>query len=193
MSIDMRAVNQITVTPGQVRNFSIHYGVIEFSIHLRKGWNIISVPVRPLNTDVQAALGETGGVWEWLSYAANPSREGDPTGEFIPAQEIVPRKGYFVLSNEARDVTIRGSIVSETTTLLQRHWTLFGVTSAPPFLPRHPGEALDSGELEIRSHIWRWNGRRYRRSLRLDAGVGYWVYSDFPIFIQPFREAAPGE
>jgi hypothetical protein len=187
LSIDMRAVNQLTIAPGEVRRFRIHYGVVEFVLHLHKGWNIFSVPVRPLNTNVDAVLGETGGVWEWLSYAA-AAREDDPTGEFVAADEIVPKKGYFVLSGEAREI-----IVSDSITPLQRHWTLFGVVSAPPFGPRHPAAALDPGELEIRSHIWRWNGRRYRRSKILHAGLGYWVYCDFPIFTQPFREAAPDE
>ncbi|MFT5130387.1 MAG: hypothetical protein ACI8W8_004018, partial [Rhodothermales bacterium] len=191
LSLDMRAVNQLSIAPGEVRSFVIHYGAIEFTLKLREGWNIISVPVQPINSGVEAVLGNTSGVWEWQSFAA-AGREEDPTGEFVPAEEIVPKRGYFVLSSEPREIIVRGSIVSDGVTDLQQHWTLFGVSSAPPFLPRLPATALNPGDLEIQSHIWRWSGRRYRRTLRLHAGIGYWVFSDFPAGFQPFREAEPG-
>ncbi|MFH1503608.1 MAG: hypothetical protein ABIE36_03040 [Candidatus Diapherotrites archaeon] len=102
-----------------------------FEIDLDKKWNLISVPVNLLSTDVEEVFSDISenieGVWsyedgEWKVYKP---------GVIDGLTKIVPGRGYWVKTSKATSLLIGGSLMSPGPTLppsipLDKGWNLIG-------------------------------------------------------------------
>jgi PKD repeat protein len=152
-----------------------------FTINLRQGWNLISLPVRPANTSINAVLDGVNynSVWRkdsgmWQSYLAGLG------GDF---NTIEADRGYWIYANTADAITVTGSYGGST--YLNQGWNLAGYTTLI-------NQEINSSLSEINTgSVWRWNPNAQQWESYLNAlqsgdftifepGRGYWIYAENP-------------
>ncbi len=159
-----------------------------FTIELDKKWNLISVPVNLLSSDVEEVFGNDENiesVWgyengEWKVYI--PGRGGS-------LEEILPGHGYWVRTHGETSIVIGGELFSEATTPssfeLEKGWNLighYGLPSKPAYCSLF--SLVDTQQGFPRwSSLWGYNSdnQRFRPLSASDltyAGKGYWVEMD---------------
>lgn len=89
----------------------------QFTLHLKAGWNLVSIPASPadagvnnvftasevsdiLTVEAEVRLGQV--YWEWLF-----AHRQVETGEFVgPIKTIDPAKAYWILADRRTDITV---------------------------------------------------------------------------------------
>ncbi len=97
----------------------------EFVIQLHRGWNLISSPVEPLNSDMES-------VWQPLVENQILQVVKDQDGNiYLPSQGFNnippwdPLQGYYVKMNDTADLTINGLLIPEDEPIpLRRGWSI---------------------------------------------------------------------
>ncbi|MBW3011787.1 PKD domain-containing protein [Candidatus Woesearchaeota archaeon] len=153
-------------------------GPNDYTIHLYQGWNLISLPVRPVNTDISSVLAgiDFMTLWrhengQWESYLNGVG------GEFTTMEAD---RGYWIYSNIEQDLTVRGPTGGSWP--LPEAWYLAGYT-------RTVVQPITSSLNEIDFNtIWRWDAvdQHWESYLSgvggeftvLEPGRGYWIYSN---------------
>jgi len=92
---------------------------ITFSLKLKPGWNMASLPLIPDNSSVVAIFGgiptlDTMPVVTWES----PS--------FVPVTCIEPKIGYWVFTPADTTITVTGKSITNTTLILEAGWNMVG-------------------------------------------------------------------
>ncbi len=133
----------------------------EFELALSGGWNLVSIPVEPLDPSRDAVFPPPiiVAVWQY----------NNPGGYAVPA-EIHPKKGYWVNATEATTLTIWGIRPTDTSVALSTGWNLIGVVGPAPGVcqpvPPCPPACI----------IWQYNSPGgYVVPLELCDGHGFWV------------------
>jgi hypothetical protein len=161
-----------------------------FEIPLDKKWNLISVPVNLLSSDVAEVFADNSdnieGVWgyengEWKFYV--------PGSVSSNLEEILPGHGYWVKASDDTSILIGGSLPSPQTTPpsveLDKGWNLighYGLASKPAYCSLF--SLVDTQQGFPRwSALWGYNsGTQSFVGLNpydnTDAGKGYWVEMD---------------
>ncbi len=111
----------------------------EFSIKLKAGWNMVSIPVIPDNNSVQSIFGsiptlDTMPVVTWES----PS--------FVKVEEVEPKIGYWVFTPSDTTITVTGKSITNTTLILEAGWNMAGtvgmenltISEIPNQVPQNP-------------------------------------------------------
>ena len=133
------------------------------TVSLKKGWNMTSLPFIPRDNRVEALFQEHpqfGEVWSW--------REG----RLQPAPRLWPMTGYWVYCHKQEEpLSIQGMDVIDTAKTFNKGWNLFGAASNTP-LPE-----------TIEGPIWYWDDGTFKKAQTLEAGYGYWIYTDEPATI----------
>ena len=164
-----------------------------FTLELKQGWNLISLPLQPADTAIATVLsgisGKYGIVWEfvppsvWKSY--DPQ---DP--QYSEFQSLVSGKGYWIKMKDDASLSITGSLPSKTINL-QQGWNLIGYNSTIESAVATVLSGI-SGKYGI---VWEfvppsvWKSYdpqdpEYSELQSLKPGKGYWIKTTQPITLQ---------
>ncbi|MBN2450688.1 MAG: hypothetical protein JXR77_09880 [Lentisphaeria bacterium] len=141
------------------------------ALHLDDGWNLVAIPVVPVDPSPMAVFGAvtTATVWHVDRAASRPAA-------FIEAGNA-----YWVrvdspagTAARAAALTVEGFPPLQPERALTRGWVPAGVASAEAPLPL-PLPAVDSGRVACRI-AWEWNGHAYCPVQALTPGRGAWLF-----------------
>ncbi|ODS36489.1 hypothetical protein BEH94_02515 [Candidatus Altiarchaeales archaeon WOR_SM1_SCG] len=157
--------------------------ISSYTLELNKGWNLISIPIKPENLSISAVLAPIegkytdvatwNGAWEYHSYAY-----GDWFGDLAA---IEPKKGYWIYMTEPSELEVTGTTNYDRETNLYGGWNLIGSTSTEPAaldtaLSSIAGKYIDvatwNGAWEYRSYAY---GDWFGELDTIEPGKGYWI------------------
>ncbi len=150
---------------------------VDFVLQLVPGWNLVSVPIAPVDPRPDAVFqGMTQStVWEY-----------DPDlGCYAEAEQIQPGRGYWVYTpvqpGHATDplppLTVTGSVVRSSIVPLSAGWALLGPISYDPYPALPAPLKVEPGGRSSAVPIWVWRNLRYYKADSLPCGAGAWVYT----------------
>jgi hypothetical protein len=158
----------------------------KFTIPLSKGWNLISTPLQPIDSNVSRALDSIEGVFSgFFSYdnATNYYQSYIPSSEANELSRFEAGIGYWIYMISSSSLDIIGTHVSSSPNLVTG-WNLIGYNSTTP---TPVGDALasvkgqytavygyDSEKGEYSAYI---PGSSLNSLEKLIPGKGYWVFS----------------
>lgn len=178
----MSDISSVSVSFGDgIKRFRIDRvdGEIEFLLTLDEGWNLISIPLQPLDPRVDTIFADTkiagraersfrdggrgritsGEVWDWK----------EDTQSYGAVAAVEPYEGYWVYVEEglgSMEIRVSGLPVPEPQALCQ-HWNLRGVGA----------QAEVDGNPGIARSIFYWLNNSYFKTTTLIPGFAYWLYS----------------
>jgi hypothetical protein len=174
-ALDMGATLSLEIPAGETRSYVIRYGdSLVFDLSLVKGWNLVSLPIEPLDPSVGSVLDagtaeaesralldggrgtvHSGSVWAWDGTA------------YVAVTEIHACTGYWIYVPAPTTVMVSGLPVVHDALALSPGWNLCGTDRLRPA----PVDA------RIRGRIWIWNSAtlRYLEASFLVPGHGHWV------------------
>jgi hypothetical protein len=185
--VDIHMVPWGTLTHADLGNLSAPLDPepqTSFTLSLKSGWNLISLPVEPENTQISSVLSPINGQIEAI-YAFNNSR--NLYQSYIPGHNandlhtLETGSGYWIYASKSIDLTIKGNLVSAPIGL-KAGWNLVGVNSLSILQIK---EAVKSIEPKLEAIYLFDNGSNIYRSYQpsgasefgtLNPGSGYWVY-----------------
>ena len=134
-------------------------------VRLYAGWNLRSVPTKPLHPTPMGVFGSPiqGPVWEWTP---------DARGDFQQTTVVVTKRGYWVRTLEERSVAVEGQPETDSEVQLAAGWNLVGTVLAC--------DRPDTDE--VIGPLWWWDGvlqgfRRLRQGEQMLPWRAYWIYS----------------
>jgi len=165
--------------------------LIDITIDLYTGWNLISLPLMPEETSIAFVLSPINGnysiIWEYnASDTSDHWKKYDPGVPFgNDLTNMEPGKGYWILMTSDNTLPISGTVPVSTDIVLKTGWNLMGYNS----LDSQPvAEALSSisGNCSI---VWTYNAsdtadhwKKYDPSVPfvndltiVEPGKGYWI------------------
>ena len=171
----------IMISSGQKTEAIGTYAPIEiptelFTLTIKSGWNLVSVPVDPINNTVDNVfLGKHHGkVWYW-------------NGVSMDAVDIIePGNGYWVYrAGVETAITIQGEDISEETVVsLGSDWNVVGPIVGPdagavynPVSFPLPPQMFDNVGFIV-FPAWYWDGSIFRVATQLNPGFGYFIFVD---------------
>ncbi|MBF0452271.1 MAG: serine protease [Candidatus Magnetomorum sp.] len=123
-------------------------------ITLYKGWNLISLPLTPLNSELSDVFPGVSQAYKYID------------GNYSPAQRIVPGQGYWIKVPSTKNYTINGYPVSEVPVATGTGWHLIGSVN---------GKCLPDNVQETVFPIYKYMGGAYLETNECLASKGYWV------------------
>jgi len=170
---------------------SVQVVLIDITIDLYTGWNLISLPLMPEETSIAFVLSPINGnysiIWEYnASDTSDHWKKYDPGVPFgNDLTNMEPGKGYWILMTSDNTLPISGTVPVSTDIVLKTGWNLMGYNS----LDSQPvAEALSSisGNCSI---VWTYNAsdtadhwKKYDPSVPfvndltiVEPGKGYWI------------------
>jgi hypothetical protein len=165
------------VEPGATLYLRIVFTAWLFDVELFPRWNLVSLPIQPLDPFPPAVFAglQDGPVWRWNNRAS----------AYVVLGEAVPPDAWWVyVSPETREkrtlVQVAGIPTREKGLEIHGRWGLGGPTSAPPYrglLP--PLKALPQGAATC---TWGWDPdlQRYMRVTEMPPGIGRWIVGNEP-------------
>ena len=167
---NMSDTNSIEIAQGTLRMFEIRYGLEEFTLHLEPGWNLISLPVDPVDRRADTILDgiPAAEIWGWSGTA------------YSDVTTFEPSQGYWVFNGgDALDIEIIGLPLNLFNQYaLVPEWNLTGVVTPPPFASTDARQTF--ANYQYIAAQWGWNGINYEEVLEFEAGQAYWVYVGYP-------------
>lgn len=161
-ALDMAATASLAVPAGASRSYVIRYGdELVFDLSFRKGWNLISLPLAPMDSAAGVVLADAPpgnlDVQDVWSLA----------GGKYAAAELHACIGYWVYAARPTVLLVRGTPVAQTEWNLEAGFNLRGVATACP-------APVDN---RILGGIWHWDTAtmRYFPVTELQPGKGYWI------------------
>jgi hypothetical protein len=149
--------------------------VINYSIPLKKDWNLISFPIQPLNTDIASVLSPING-----SYSAVYAWNGNEYETYVPGSssntltKIVAGRGYWIFMKDDISLEFRG-VAADKTVKLKENWNMVGLNSLTPVL----GSQVFSSTGGKVTTIYAFDAEtdNYEIVESLEPGRGYWMLS----------------
>jgi len=134
----------------------------DFFLTLNAGWNLVSIPVEPIDPTPAAVFPAPQCAATW-AYEA---------GTYVTPTTIQPKKGYWVWANSAGTLTITGARPANTAIALSPGWNLVGVVGPSAAQPAQPIPASPPVEA-----VW-----GYLPPYQVPVGVchegrGYWMHA----------------
>ena len=96
---------------------------ITFNVSLNSGWNLVTIPIQPIDNSTIATFGNclsTLNIRPIMEWSANAFRSVD----YLNA-----RKGYWIFSTELKTCIVNGTYLEEPELVLQPGWNLIGTSS----------------------------------------------------------------
>jgi hypothetical protein len=155
-----------------------------FTVSLERGWNLISLPVQPPNTDIGTLLSSIAGrydiVWgfengDWKSF--DPARP-----QFSTLTALLPGRGYWIEMNRAATLSVPGPPVAGDVPL-SAGWNLVGFNFMGGVRAPSALEALSDRVAALWTYsagVWRVfdpQNPGFSDLQWLEAGYGYWIKS----------------
>ena len=162
-ALDMGDADGIDIPAGEVRTYVIRYGdELVFDLAFGRGWNLVSLPIRPVDPAADAVLDDGQGTpihkgkvqcWNGTAYA--------------DAVEIDALVGYWVYTETPAVILVEGTPVVKEELDLVQGWNLVGPMRLRPV----PEDA------RIRGNVWIWcpGTLRYQGTQWLLPGLGPWI------------------
>jgi len=166
----------VTIPADTTTTFAIRFpGLLVFELTLSDGWNLVSLPIEPVDSAVSAVLQgvNTGPVWSWVNDV------------YDMATEVTPGHGYWVYylapaGGGSTTIEISGLPAESTQRNLSLRWNIVGPIGVPPYGPLVLPLVTDPVNCLLEP-IWGWNGTVYfDESNALQVGHGYWAYAHQP-------------
>jgi len=169
-----------TFSTADIETIIIEGSTTDFILHLNSGWNLVSIPILPGDTSVDAVFGgveydriftyDNG--WKYVAYV-----DGERFGTL---DEIEVGRGYWVHMLQPADLEVRGQVVSVNISL-GKDWSLIGW----PSLQSRDVDSLTSirnkyDKVFTYDEGWEYralyDGIWYGTLTRMEPGRGYWVH-----------------
>jgi len=96
-------------------------GVTTHVLHLGTGWNMISLPLVPTNSSPSVIFADIPTLSLYPVITWNQSAVS-----YVEVDTIEAKKGYFVFTPTAKDITVNGTAISNTTLQLGIGWNMVG-------------------------------------------------------------------
>jgi len=155
-----------------------------FDLSLSPGWNLVSIPIAPLQPQVQAVFppAAVSAVWEY-----------EPASGYTQPTQIQPKRGYWVFANALTVLRIDGFRPSDTTVPVVGGWNLIGIvgtSASQPWQPLPPSPPCTA--------LWEYLPPYRVPRVRCGEGRGYWVQMSgrgtlFPTNLAPVVDAGPDQ
>ena len=159
----------ITLEGGANLTLPFKYRKILFPLRVNQGWNLISIPIEPLNTSVETVLPgvSTRSIWEWTGTT------------LMRSTNIHSKKAYWIYidKNDPNGILIHGTEVIDTSIPLSNQWNAIGpISDIHDYPPKFIMPGVFDPETDITSPIWYWNGKTFGIAKDvLVPGNGYFV------------------
>lgn len=133
---------------------------------LSPGWNLVSLPVSPVDPSPMAVFGQRAlpKIWSWGSAG----RGGEA---FEEATTLTAGRGYWVFSPEGGAIMLAGSGFTGRTATLDQGWNLIGI-----------GQECSAVLPGVAQPAWWWGARGdevcFLPTDVLRPGFGYWIFWD---------------
>ena len=161
------------------------------TLNLYTGWNLISLPLMPENTDIASVLSSINGnysiIWEYdASDTSDQWKKYDPTAPFgNDLTDMESGKGYWIMMTSDDTLPISGTVLESTDINLKTGWNLIGYNSLV-------GQPVADSLSSISSNytiVWAYdasdtvdNWKKYDSSapfgndlIDMEPGKGYWI------------------
>ncbi len=137
-------------------------GYVSVTISLKAGWNLVSLPVTPVDSTISSLFPEA-----IIAYGWDGSK-------YVKVTTLRTGKGYWIAMGEDRTYTITGTVLSSYTQEITAGWSLVGSCSDTvefASLTTVPPGCLVAGGL------WTYGPekRSYVSCSALEPGKGYWL------------------
>jgi hypothetical protein len=164
-TINMKAQNSLNLPAG---GYTLIIAVSEevcVDISLKAGWNMVSLPVTPGNSSVNAVFSGVAAVYTW-----NPA-----TKSYITPTTIETCKAYWVASTQDTTITVCGEPVICCTIDMKAGWNLIGA----PFNTASISDPNDDPDGCVQPFAYTWDSvlKSYVMTTDIEPGKGYWVAS----------------
>lgn len=175
------------------QSVSVILNIIEskdfFLCNVEQGWNLISLPMQPSNTDPEVVLSSIAGQYNSV-WAYDPDTGWSVYAPGAPSdlEEMIPGKGYWLKMEVSGTLTIQGTVLEQTGISLRGNaWNLVGYS----FLESRNAEECMSTVASYINSVWEYGPHDavvkswsiYAPKARSDLevmkpGYGYWVKAD---------------
>jgi len=191
-SVDMLRNNSLEINENELTGrkvFLIGIGSVSESrvMTLLPGWNLVSLPVAPVNPSPDAVFSNnTGKIFAGAIWGFGLTTIGQTVQSYFEVNEVKAGQGYWVFVNRTSPVTIalNGSSVSNSLSL-EKDWNLIGIPTLRNALV--PGNIRGQTNLPFQP-VQFWNpllgmdgeyepGPSEDRLSILQILKGYWMYS----------------
>ena len=153
---------ELTVTDnaGNIAHVKWYFMIcIKVTLELHKGWNLISLPVKPLTTDPSEIFGDIG---TFYIYGWTPGLG------YSSVDEVKVGYGYWILVMNDVNVTIYGLPMDEVYVKVKPGWNLLGsITYADAQIEAPPGT--------ISSYLFIFKNNMYMSVDAIPSGYGAWT------------------
>ncbi len=161
-----------TITDARIRSFVIEYTyplVVQYPV-IQKGWNLLSLPVRPANNHWRMVYPRAINIPFWFSQ-----------NQYQPSENLSVGYGYYVKYSDSVDRQIAGvrllRIDRNDNVLLYDGWNTIGGLSVPVSIERIQFENYGAEPLPQRvSGVYGYRtDRGFVEVSELTPGLGYWI------------------
>ncbi|MBN1380499.1 MAG: hypothetical protein JXA41_02370 [Deltaproteobacteria bacterium] len=172
-----------TLTSGTI---TVTESTSTYDIPLAVGWNLISIPVQPVDTAIATILSGISGKYSIVWGEFNPSTSAwksyNPTKPINTLTAIGPNKGYWINVTEDCVLSVTGNAASKAVDLLTG-WNLIGFsgdadTAITTVLASISGKySIVWGEFNPSTSSWKsYNPTKPINTLTtMGVGKGYWI------------------
>ncbi|MEA3294486.1 MAG: invasin domain 3-containing protein, partial [Euryarchaeota archaeon] len=142
--------------------------VVTIDLSLDSGWNMISIPIRPLDSSVDSVFAD-------VNMFGNNIYEYQSNGYNI-VSVVEPKIGYWVFSNDSRTITITGKITKNNISNLDPGWNMIGLSLNPS------DPSINSVFASVNmfgKDVYTYNNTKssYEKVTEVEPKVGYWIFS----------------
>ncbi len=167
-TLDMKEASYIFVSAGDTVNIYYHnVSPLEFTIELKSGWNMVSVPF----------IADSFNLTDVFPDALPPAFYYDPLSEsYVPVPVLYPGRGYWVLMLDDHDYTLTGEPMLNYELELPAGWNMIGAPAQTVYWDEQitvPPDATLPGAL----FGYNATSSAYFISNTLRPGFGYWILS----------------
>ena len=162
--------------------------VTSYDIQLNEGWNLISLPLIPDNSGIDAVLGAVSGSVDIVKHY---DAETGIWSSYVPGEggalaTMEDGKGYWIFMNTAAVLTVNGGETPDgggepvNYPVLENEWNLIGFKSvsdmkAEDYIRDYTDKTLDNDSI-----LWNYKNGSYpseplHASDNLEPGYGYWL------------------
>ncbi len=175
------AGDSLCVPAGETWYYVIRYADdAAFDLGLERGWNLISLPIEPVDPDRQVVLGDAATRrTETEAARGTAGREvlALVDGEYVVATEMHQCVGYWVYAYEPTVRIVPGHPFDFDMVEVKQGWSLFAVPWARPVF----SDPLIEGPFLF----WDASQLRYQQATELLPGYAYWFHALDDGFIDP--------
>jgi len=178
-------------TTGKTGTSTVHFAVdttplplnqTTFNVTLQQGWNLVSLPLVPENTSLDAVLASISGnysvVYAWINGDWKKSTVPAPFGGL---SEMTVDYGYWIYMIAPDVLELSGTVPASTTINLSLGWNLVGY---PSDTTRNLTDVLSQINYSV---VYAWINGDWKKSTvpvlfggldDMNPGYGYWIYAN---------------